>query len=42
MRRSIENGKAQNVGESSRSEKNTKEYMNSCEEMDDEFEQHME
>ncbi|KAF7137434.1 hypothetical protein RHSIM_Rhsim07G0172000 [Rhododendron simsii] len=41
-KKSVEHGKTQNVGEFSRSEKHSKEYMNFCEEMDDEFERHME
>ncbi|KAG5531158.1 hypothetical protein RHGRI_025948 [Rhododendron griersonianum] len=41
-KKSIEHGKTQNVGESFRSEKSSKEYMNFCDEMDDEFERHME
>ncbi|KAF7121112.1 hypothetical protein RHSIM_Rhsim13G0111700 [Rhododendron simsii] len=41
-KKSVEHGKTQNVGESFRSEKNSKEYMNFCEEMDDEFERHIE
>ncbi|KAI8542728.1 hypothetical protein RHMOL_Rhmol08G0161800 [Rhododendron molle] len=41
-KKSVEHGKTQNVGEFFRSEKNSKEYMNFCEEMDDEFERHME
>ncbi|KAG5556362.1 hypothetical protein RHGRI_006831 [Rhododendron griersonianum] len=41
-KKSVEHGKTQNVGEFSRSEKNLKEYVNFCEEMDDEFERHME
>ncbi|KAG5514992.1 hypothetical protein RHGRI_036135 [Rhododendron griersonianum] len=41
-KKSVEHGKTQNVSEFSRSEKNSKEYMNFCEEIDDEFERHME